>query len=240
MYHIAESMVRWLAPILSFTAEEVWRHLPGGRPESVFHATWHELPAVAADRIDWAALMELRADVTRELEKLRDTGAIGAPLDARVDVYCPPAEYARFAALGSELRFLLITSHATVHESAAAPPEARAGAEHRRRGRVPRGAPEPGSEVRALLAPPCGCRREPRHPELCRRCVSNIEGPGEERASHERASARSSQNRRRRLTAAIGASGWRWLPLTVAWSWQIRWSSPGSCSISRCSSACMC
>ena len=94
MFHIAESMVRWLAPILSFTAEEVWRYLPGGRPESVFHATWHELPAVPADRIDWQALIGLRADVTRELEKLRDTGAIGAPLDARVEVYCAPAEHA--------------------------------------------------------------------------------------------------------------------------------------------------
>ena len=181
MFHIAESMVRWLAPILSFTAEEVWRHLPGGRPESVFHAIWHELPAVDADRIDWTALIGLRADVTRELEKLRDTGAIGAPLDARVDVYCPPAEHARFAALGSELRFLLITSHATVHESAAAPPEA-----------VP--ALNTGVEgVRLLVRPSqdpkcvrCWHRRadvgaEPRHPELCLRCVSNIEGPGEER-----------------------------------------------------------
>ena len=74
----------------------------------MFHATWHELPAACrADGIDWAALIALRTDVTRELEKLRDTRRIGAPLDARVDVYCPPAEHARFAALGAELRFLL-------------------------------------------------------------------------------------------------------------------------------------
>jgi isoleucyl-tRNA synthetase len=181
MFHIAESMVRWLAPILSFTAEEVWRYLPGARPESVFHATWHELPAVPADGIDWPALIGLRADVTRELEKLRDTGAIGAPLDARVDVYCPPAAQARLAALGSELRFLLITSHAYVHASTAAPAEA-----------VP--ALNAGVEgVRLTVRPSqdpkcvrCWHRRadvgaEPRHPQLCLRCVSNIEGPGEER-----------------------------------------------------------
>jgi len=74
--------------ILSFTAEEVWRYLPGERRESVFHETWHTPPQAPADAIDWDALMQLRTDVTRELEKLRETGAIGAPLDARVDVYC--------------------------------------------------------------------------------------------------------------------------------------------------------
>src|SRR5260370_42305156 len=103
-------MVRWLAPILSFTAEEVWRHLPGERRESVFHETWHTPPQAPADAIDWHALMQFRTDVTRELEKLRDTGAIGAPLDARVDVYCVADEVARFAALGAELPLLLIPS----------------------------------------------------------------------------------------------------------------------------------
>ena len=72
MFHIAESMVRWLAPILSFTAEEAWRQLPGAHADSVFHATWHELPAIPAAAIDWNALIALRTDVTRELEKLRD------------------------------------------------------------------------------------------------------------------------------------------------------------------------
>ena len=84
MYHIAESMVRWLAPILSFTAEEIWRFLPGEHEaDSVFLATWHTLPPSrrSCDRL--GALMKLRAEVTRELEKLRDAGAIGAPLDAR-------------------------------------------------------------------------------------------------------------------------------------------------------------
>src|SRR5436853_1006178 len=93
MFHIAECMVRWLAPILSFTAEEVWRHLPGERGESVFHETWHTLPQAPADSIDWDALLQLRTDVTRELEKLRDTGTIGAPLDARVEVYCVAEEF---------------------------------------------------------------------------------------------------------------------------------------------------
>ncbi len=94
LWHIAESVVRWLAPILSFTAEEMWRHLGGAaaeaaeaaaarRPESVFLSTWHEVPEIASDGIDWEALIALRADVARELERLRVGGAIGAPLDAR-------------------------------------------------------------------------------------------------------------------------------------------------------------
>src|SRR5450759_4239897 len=61
MFHIAESIVRWLAPILSFTAEEIWRELPGPRLESVFLATWHPLPEVPETTINWPALIALRA-----------------------------------------------------------------------------------------------------------------------------------------------------------------------------------
>jgi isoleucyl-tRNA synthetase len=181
MWHIAESMVRWLAPILSFTAEEVWGYLPGERRESVFHETWHALPPLSSDTIDWDALIALRSDVTRELEKLRDAGLIGAPLDASVDVYCGENELARFEALGRELRFLLITSEARVH-AATVPPA----------GAVP--ASNTGRSGVWILARPtddpkcvrCWQRRpdvgeDSRHPKLCLRCVSNIEGPGEVR-----------------------------------------------------------
>jgi len=179
MIHIAECMVRWLAPILSFTAEEVWRHLPGERAESVFHVTWHTPPEVLPGAIDWNALIELRTDVTRELERLRETGAIGAPLDARIDVYCLPAEYPRFAALGAELRFLLITSEARVHEVAAAPA-----------GAVP-AANLPGVWIVAAADTDPKCircwNRRPdvgthaHHLELCGRCIVNLEMPGEPR-----------------------------------------------------------
>jgi len=181
MWHIAESMVRWLAPILSFTAEEVWGYLPGERRESVFHETWHPLPQVAADGVAWDSLLALRGDVTRELEKLRDAGLIGAPLDARVDVYCSEEEIVRFGALGAELRFLFITSEAQVH-AARTPPA----------GAVP--ATNTGRSGVWVLARPtddpkcvrCWQRRpdvgsHTHHPQLCGRCVSNIEGPGEKR-----------------------------------------------------------
>ena len=109
MFWIAEAMVRWLAPILSFTAEEIWRSLPGERPDSVFlcdvgGSAQSCLRRAAA--IDWDALIELRAAVTRELEQLREQGAIGAPLDAEVDVYCAAEHRARLqrARRGAALR----------------------------------------------------------------------------------------------------------------------------------------
>lgn len=105
MHHIAEAMVRWLAPILSFTAEEIWEHLPGARAASVFHSVWHGLPKLPADAIDWDALLALRGEVARELERLRAAGEIGAPLEAEVEIRCPPAMAERLSALGTELRF---------------------------------------------------------------------------------------------------------------------------------------
>jgi hypothetical protein len=115
MYHIAEAMVRWLAPILSFTAEEIWKFLPGERDASVFFSTWWKLPAVAKDsRVDWDAVIALKNDVSRELERLRAAGELGAPLEAAVDVYLDQAQHLHMAALGDELRFVLITSQARI------------------------------------------------------------------------------------------------------------------------------
>jgi isoleucyl-tRNA synthetase len=181
MYHIAESMVRWLAPVLSFTAEEIWRFLPGRRSESVFLETWHAVPETPSDSIDWPALIQLRTDVVRGLEKLRDAGSIGAPLDAEVDVYCAPDEYARFNALGEELRFLFITSQARVHE-VATPPDDAVLATSTGRGGVWITL-KPTSDPKCVRCwhrrPDVG--RYPEHPELCGRCVTNVDGPGEQR-----------------------------------------------------------
>ena len=178
MYQIAESMVRWLAPILSFTAEEMWRYLPGKRSDSVFLETWHELPEVPRDDIDWPALLELRATVLQELEKLRNAGVIGAPLEAEVDVYATPAAYKRVNALRDELRFLFITSEARVHHVDAAPSYAVA------TGLA--GVWVAVEETEAAKCARCWHRRpdvgqHAEHPELCGRCVTNITTGGESR-----------------------------------------------------------
>ncbi len=190
MWHIAESVVRWLAPILSFTAEEMWRHLHGERPESVFLSTWHELPALTANDIDWTALVALRAEVARELERLRTAGQIGSPLDAKLEIWATPPQYARLNALGPELRFFLITSQATVHEL----PEAADGAAaaHLPAHAVPAAAIEGGGVwIGVTVAEDPKCVRcwhhrpevgtSSEHPQLCARCIGNLALPGEQR-----------------------------------------------------------
>jgi isoleucyl-tRNA synthetase len=180
MYHVAAAMVRWLAPILSFTAEEAWTFLPGLRNDSVFLNTWHQFPpgAERESDIDWPALIALKADVGRDLERLRSAGEIGAPLEAEVTIFAPAAQAARFAALQDELRFVLITSQARVIETDAPSDNG-----------VPASAEGVWIEVRPSTQPKCvrcwhlrsdvGSNLE--HPELCARCVVNVEGPGEER-----------------------------------------------------------
>lgn len=206
MMWIAEAMMRWLAPILSFTAEEVWRALPGERAESVFHSGWVHLPkpTVESGIIDWDALIDLRGDVTRELERLRVQGTIGAPLDAEVDVYAAPEQFERLNALGEELRFLFITSSARVSRLptvAAVNQDAASNVVAHPAAPVPRGLPEgavaatsaarSGIWIRVRPSEAAKCircwhRREdigshPKHPELCARCAINLEGPGETR-----------------------------------------------------------
>ena len=95
MYHVGEAMVRWLAPVLSFTAEEIWKAMPGPRDVTVFTATWHRFPESAAPRVDWNLLLRVRETASRALETLRAAGRIGSGLDARVRIYAEPAVAAR-------------------------------------------------------------------------------------------------------------------------------------------------
>jgi len=183
LWHIAEAMVRWMAPILSVTAEEIWTSLPpvADRPESVFLSQWHPLPVVGASTgIDWERVVGLRTDLTRALETLRTQGLIGAPLEAAVDVYAEPAAHAGLVGLGDELRFALLTSRATLHPASARPADA-----------IP--APAAGEGVYLAVRPSDGvkCVRcwhlsddvgsDPAHPEACGRCATNVGGAGEVR-----------------------------------------------------------
>jgi isoleucyl-tRNA synthetase len=169
MFHIAESIVRWLAPILSFTAEEIWRELPKPRLESVFLATWHTLPEVPDTTINWPALIALRAQVTRKLEELRDNGAIGSSLDAEVTVSASPASYRQLQGLGGELRFLLITSEAHLHEGASGSEE------------VITVTPSENPKCVRCWHHRADVGSHPEHPELCDRCLTNLALPGERR-----------------------------------------------------------
>jgi isoleucyl-tRNA synthetase len=185
MHHIVQAMVRWLAPILSFTAEEIWQVLPGrdAAPRSVFLATWHAFPALPGSKIDWDGLIALRQAVLRELEKLREAGYIGAPLEAVVDIHALPELAAKYAAVGNELRFLTITSSARVHVVQAAPADAVAADTGT--------AVVPGLWLSARRSADAKCVRcwhltpdigsDPAHPELCGRCAGNVSGRSEVR-----------------------------------------------------------
>jgi isoleucyl-tRNA synthetase len=178
--HLAQAMVRWLAPILSFTAEEAWGHLPGIPNESVFFNAWHQFPTGAERNspIDWPSLIALKADVARELERLRTAGSLGSSLEAEVTVFVPDALAAQFAAMHDELRFLLITGDAKVASLSALPATAVKGSQQ-----------DVWIEVKPSANPKCvRCYQlradvgsNPKHPEICARCVINVEGPGEER-----------------------------------------------------------
>jgi isoleucyl-tRNA synthetase len=178
--HVAQAMVRWLAPILSFTAEEAWGHLPGIPNESVFLNLWHQFPAGAerVSTINWPAMIALKADVARELERLRTLGTLGSSLEANVTVFVPDALASQFETMQDELRFLLITGEAKVSNLSALPATAvRATQEDMWIEVKPSQSPKC---VRCYqLRPDVGSNLE--HPEICSRCVVNVEGPGEER-----------------------------------------------------------
>ncbi|HRD48551.1 MAG: isoleucine--tRNA ligase [Candidatus Competibacter sp.] len=185
LYHILEAMTRWLAPILSFTAEEIWRNLPGERGPSVFLTTWYDgLFAVAdEDRFNaayWERLIAVREAVSKELEKLRVAGGIGSGLDAEVNVYCEGDLATDLGRLDDELRFFLITSDARIDSLAAKPAEM---AEMQINGQA--------LAIRILPSDHPKCVRcwhhradvgkNADHPELCGRCVENAFGAGETR-----------------------------------------------------------
>jgi isoleucyl-tRNA synthetase len=177
MYRISEAFARWIAPVLSFTADEMWGYLPapvdGAREPNVLMATWYgglaPLPAESPlSAHDFERLLALREQVARVLEPMRASGAIGAALEAEIELHAGTADQIRLAPLVDELRFFLISGDVTV-------------------------LPFDGSESRIVATP----TRKPKcvrcwhhradvgqhaeHPQLCGRCVSNVEGPGEER-----------------------------------------------------------
>jgi isoleucyl-tRNA synthetase len=182
MYHIAEAMVRWLAPVLSFTAEEIWQYLPGQRDPSVFFSTWWTLPEASfAAGIDWDAVIALRTDVARELERLRAAGSLGAPLEAAVDVYLDEAQHRRMSALGDELRFVLITSQARIRAAAERPADAVAATSVAATGAWISVAVEGAPKCVRCWHRRADVGSDPAHPEICGRCVTNLEGTGETR-----------------------------------------------------------
>ena len=183
MYHIIEAMARWLAPILSFTAEEIWQRMPGERGETIFTETWYQGlfgldQGDAFDRAFWDSVLTARTAVGKQLEQLRIDGAIGSSLDAEVDLYCNDELLSLLGKLGDELRFVLNASYARIHPLSEKPAEA-----------VDTDVEGLSMTVKAsdhTKCVRCWHHREDvgsnaDHPELCSRCVENVDASGETR-----------------------------------------------------------
>jgi isoleucyl-tRNA synthetase len=156
--------VRLMAPILSFTAEELWQVFTGKSDDSVFFQTWHQLPqpADAAQLLPkWERLRELRDPVRKSIEALRGEGKVGSSLQAEVDFQASGRDYGLLASLRDELKYLMLTSAARVHEA------------------------EGDVKVVPSKHPKCErCwhyRADVNDAGLCGRCQSNLRGPGEAR-----------------------------------------------------------
>ena len=179
MFHILEALVRWLSPVCCFTAEEIWKEMPGEREESVMLATWYEGLAStdAATRETWRRLRAVREVVGPKLEELRREKAIGSSLAAEITLEASGRLGDELAAIGDELRFLFISSDVHLAEVSEAMESAEIEGDSLK---VAVRATEHAKCVR------CWHHRadvgaNPDHPEICARCVGNVEGPGETR-----------------------------------------------------------
>jgi isoleucyl-tRNA synthetase len=166
LWHVTNALVRLMAPILSFTAEELWQVFTGKADDSVFFQTIHELPQPAqaeALLARWDRLRELRAPVLKSIEELRAAGKVGSSLQAEAVLHVDGQDYALLASLGDDLRFVLITSAARVSKDA--------------------------GELRVEVSPSAHAkcercwhyRADVDEAGLCGRCRSNLNGPGEPR-----------------------------------------------------------
>ena len=184
MFRIAEALVRWLAPVLSFTAEEIWQAMPGERDESVLFETWYDGLAATQgspeQRRYWADLLAIRDSASRVLEGMRKAEQIGAGLEAKLVIHADQAMVERYAPVADELRFFFITSELRLDLAGGQPDDAVLTEVEGADAWVSATVSEAAKCVR------CWHRRDDvgshaEHPELCGRCVSNVEGPGEDR-----------------------------------------------------------
>jgi isoleucyl-tRNA synthetase len=186
LFHIAEAMCRWLAPVLSFTADEIWHFMPGRHGDSVQLESWYqqlfELDQDEAMNMEfWQQVLETRSAVSKQLEALRVDNRIGSSLDAEVTLYCDEDLQQKLNKLGNELRFVMITSEAQVSSTDAKPATAT-------EARLPSGhtihiMAQASTHAKCVR---CWHHREDvgnnsEHPELCGRCVENVAGNGEAR-----------------------------------------------------------
>ncbi|ASM19958.1 isoleucine--tRNA ligase [Serratia marcescens] len=184
LYHIVEALVRWMAPIMSFTADEIWGFMPGKRAQYVFTEEWYDglfglAEGEPMNDAFWAELLKVRGEVNKVLEQARADKRLGGSLEAAVTLYADSELAARLNSLQDELRFVLLTSAASVAPLADAPADAQTSELLK------------GLKIAFSTAPGEKCPRcwhyttdiglVAEHADICGRCVSNVAGDGEKR-----------------------------------------------------------
>ena len=166
LYHVAHSILRLIAPILSFTADEAWKVFTRDEQDSVLLHTWHEFPDAGGDLCKrWDEIRVARSEVQKEIESLRAAGKIGSSLQAEVEVRVQGGRYELLKSLGDDLRFVFVTSQAAVAHDAQAI--------------VVTPSPHPKCERCWHYRADVGA--DPAHAQICGRCMQNLYGAGERR-----------------------------------------------------------
>ncbi|KAB7898429.1 isoleucine--tRNA ligase [Rouxiella sp. S1S-2] len=184
LYYISEALVRWMAPIMSFTADEIWGFLPGAREKFVFTEEWYdglfglEQSQPMNDEF-WAELLKVRTEVNKVLEQARADKRLGGSLEASVTLFADDALATKLNSLGNELRFVLLTSGANVAPLSAADDAAIAS-------ELVKGLKIGLEKAAGEKCPRCwhyttDVGHDAAHPQVCGRCATNIAGDGEER-----------------------------------------------------------
>ncbi|ADQ83728.1 isoleucine--tRNA ligase [Methylovorus sp. MP688] len=171
LYHITHGLMRLMAPILSFTADEIWQTLGLSADDSVFEEEWYTLPAHGMSDEDirvWGDITQVRSLANKAIEEKRAAGLVGSSLQSELDIYADGAVHASLARLGDDLRFVLITSRATLHLRQGGPVEIQV-------------APSAHAKCDRCWHYRADVGAHAEHPTLCGRCVSNLFGAGEPR-----------------------------------------------------------
>jgi isoleucyl-tRNA synthetase len=183
LYHVVEALVRWIAPILSFTADEIWQLLPGERGDTVFYETWYqglsEMPqSVELSRDDWRDIAAVKEAVNKCLEDARKQGVIKGSLSAEVTLFCDGELAEKLQHLGEELRFVLITSEADVKPANEAIDAEQTGYD----GLLVQVRPASNTKCERCWHHRADVGSHAEYPDVCGRCVTNVYGSGETRA----------------------------------------------------------
>ena len=182
MYHLIQMLVRWLAPIMSYTADEIWKYVPGEKNGSVFLEEWYDIDISDTDskirKARWETIISVRDEAKKQLEKLRNDGTIGSSLDADINIYCNKNLFDELNSIEDELKFVLISSSAKIYSL-----------EKRDNESSQTDIPDLFISAKPCVSKKCvrcwhrneSVGMDASHENLCSRCIKNISNDGEVR-----------------------------------------------------------